>query len=168
MKACFDVQYTDRKACVAAVIFEHWQDEQASDIITHIVEEVNDYVSGSFYKRELPCLLEILPKIPYELECLIIDGNVYLQLEKPGLGAYLYEAIEAQIPVIGVAKNKFKSLDFFQEVFRGNSIKPLIVTSAGIDTELAARYIQKMHGPFRVPTLLKHVDRAARDGLLGF
>lgn len=165
MKACFDVQYSDTKACVAAVIFENWTDEQPTDIIIHHVEEIAGYESGSFYKRELPCLLAILPKIHFELDCLVIDGNVFLEGEKPGLGVYLYEAIGQQIPVIGVAKNKFKSIGFFEEVFRGDSLKPLIVTAVGMELDSAVAHIQSMYGPYRIPTLLKWVDRAARDGL---
>ena len=166
MKACLDVQYVETKACVAALIFEHWTDKQPTDIITHIVEEVAEYEPGAFYKRELPCLLAILAAIPYELDCLIIDGNVHLEHEQPGLGAYLYAEIDEQIPVIGVAKNKFTRIGFHAEVFRGDSLKPLIITTVGMDLELAVEHIENMYGPYRIPALLKWVDRAARDGLL--
>jgi deoxyribonuclease V len=36
------------------------------------------------------------------------------------------------------------------------------ITAAGCDAELAAENIRAMHGPFRLPTLLKRVDRLCR------
>jgi deoxyribonuclease V len=44
------------------------------------------------------------------------------------------------------------------EVFRGQSINPLYVSSIGIDIDQAAQNIQNMFGNYRIPTLLKHLD----------
>jgi deoxyribonuclease V len=49
------------------------------------------------------------------------------------------------------------------EVRRGDSQKPLYVTAAGVSAEDAASRISEMHGPFRIPTLLKQVDTLARS-----
>jgi deoxyribonuclease V len=47
-------------------------------------------------------------------------------------------------------------------VQRGHSRRPLYVSAAGIDAETAARYIQDMHGTYRLPTLLRRVDQLCR------
>ncbi|MCP4120011.1 MAG: hypothetical protein GY737_32370 [Desulfobacteraceae bacterium] len=55
--------------------------------------------------------------------------------------------------------------DHAEEMFRGQSKKPLYVTSAGISQVQAASNIGKMAGRFRVPDLLKRVDKKARMGM---
>ena len=76
----------------------------------------------------------------------------------------MYEALNEKIPVIGVAKNNFAKIDALKvPVLRGDSKKPLYITSKGIDLEQAASYIQEMHGEYRFPTLLKEVDRLGRE-----
>jgi len=80
----------------------------------------------------------------------------------PGLGAHLYEALGKTVPVVGVAKTQFLSASVAVTVTRGNSRRPLYVSAACMDLETAARNIQSMHGPFRVPTLLKKVDQLCR------
>jgi deoxyribonuclease V len=57
---------------------------------------------------------------------------------------------------------RFKG-SFGAEVFRRGSIRPLYVTSAGVDQKKAAERIRMMHGDHRVPTLLKRVDLLARE-----
>lgn len=47
-------------------------------------------------------------------------------------------------------------------VFRGAARRPLYVTAVGIDQEAAARNILMMHGPHRIPALLKMTDRLSR------
>ena len=49
------------------------------------------------------------------------------------------------------------------EVFRGRSRSPLYVTAAGMDSSEAAGHIRSMHGKYRIPTLLKRVDRLSRS-----
>ena len=58
----------------------------------------------------------------------------------------------------------FKDIDETRiEVLRGESKKPLYITAKGIDLHKAAEFIQKMHGDFRIPTLLKLVDSLGRS-----
>ena len=60
MKYVLDVQYKDDESAVVACLgFENWEDEKASYVKTHFIKEIMPYVSGEFYKRELPCLLEL-------------------------------------------------------------------------------------------------------------
>ncbi len=71
----------------------------------------------NFIKGNLPCLLKVLSNLD-DIDYIIVDGFVWL--EKPdnsGLGGHLYKIL--QKPVIGVAKNRFKSTPKECEVFRG-------------------------------------------------
>jgi deoxyribonuclease V len=76
----------------------------------------------------------------------------------------LYETLQQQIPVIGVAKTKFlQNTQHVREVFRGQSINPLYISSIGIDIDQAAQNIQNMFGNYRIPTLLKHLDTLTKQ-----
>lgn len=166
MIACFDVQYLKDNASIAAVVFHAWEDAKPFKIFTKLKKGIAAYEPGKFYLRELPCLLEILDEIDLPLTNLVIDGYVFLSDDhKSGLGHYLYNALDKKIPIIGVAKNGFKDLTICQEIFRGDSQKPLFITSIGIDTEKAADCIRNMHGNYRIPTLLKLVDATCRKGV---
>jgi deoxyribonuclease V len=47
-------------------------------------------------------------------------------------------------------------------VLRGQSRRPLFVGAAGMDPVTAAALVRSMHGPDRLPTLLRRVDQLAR------
>ncbi len=166
MILAFDTHYFDDKAKTVAVQFEHWTDEFPCQIYEETLEGIAAYESGSFYKRELPCILSLLKQIDLTIiEMIIVDGFVVLNDEGAlGLGGYLHEALDEKIPVIGVAKNNFAKIDALKiPVLRGDSKKPLYITSKGIALQQAASYIQEMHGDYRFPTLLKEVDRIGRE-----
>ena len=165
MKYILDVQYNGNKnAVVACLGFENWEDEKALYAKQHFVEEIQPYVSGAFYQRELPCLLEALKDLE-EIECIVVDGYVWLNVEThKGLGLHLYEALEKKVPIVGVAKAKFGNTPKECELLRGKSTKPLYITSKDITLEEAKIAIASMHGKYRFPTLLKEVDSLARRG----
>ncbi|MEO0447815.1 MAG: endonuclease V, partial [Verrucomicrobiota bacterium] len=123
------------------------------------------YQPGEFYRRELPCLLAAIEAVSCPVEALIIDGYVWLDGGKPGLGAHLHRSLDEKVPVIGVAKNPFSQASDVELVYRGTSKRPLYVSAAGVDLRQAAQTIYRMHGEHRLPTLLKRVDRLCRDGL---
>lgn len=105
--------------------------------------------------------MSILKKISLEnIEAIVIDGFVNLDDSgKLGLGGHLYEALNKAIPIIGVAKNDFIDLIHGKRlVYRGTSAKPLYITAAGMELNVAADFIKSMHGDFRIPTLLKQLD----------
>lgn len=161
MLACVDVDYRDDHALAACVLFRGWTDAKSAGTHLEVITEVQPYQPGKFYLRELPCLLAVLAKVQEPLETIVVDGYVWLQDEQsPGLGGHLYSALK--LPVIGVAKSRFLAAGSAKPVFRGGSQKPLYVTAAGLDVDQAARNIESMHGPFRVPTLLKLVDQLCR------
>lgn len=166
MIIAFDTHYYDDKAKTVAVQFEHWADEVPTRVYSEIITGIAAYESGSFYKRELPCIVSLLKQVDLTtIDIIIIDGFVVLDDEGAlGLGGYLYEALDKQIPIIGVAKNNFAKIDTLKiPVLRGDSKKPLYITAKGISLQKAASYIQEMHGDYRFPTLLKEVDRIGRE-----
>ena len=165
MIVVIDVYYREEEANAAAVCFKDWISEEIVAIESCKVKELFPYISGQFYKRELPCILQVLELCQQEtIETIIIDGYVLLDNEgKLGLGGYLYKELEERIPVIGVAKKAFISnTDNQIKVKRGKSQNPLFITSLGIDGKEAAMKIEHMKGEYRIPTLLKLVDQESR------
>lgn len=166
MILAFDTFYTEDQARTFCVQFLNWTDDHASDTFEETLHGIEEYKSGEFYKRELPCILSLLKQINLETcKAIIIDGFVNLNDQnKYGLGAYLYDALDQKIPVIGVAKNDFRDIDKTRiEILKGESKKPLYITCKGMDLNKAAECIQKMHGDFRIPTILKLVDSLGRS-----
>ena len=116
-----------------------------------------------FFKRELPCILKLLNEIEYKPSCIVVDGYVFLDgISQPGLGKYLYDALDKEIPVIGVAKRSFAKISDEFALLRGDSQKALYITAAGIDQALAKEYIASMYGKHRNPSLLKKADQVCR------
>ncbi len=166
MIACVDVDYREEGAVAACMLFRAWEDEAPAESSTVRIDTVSPYRPGLFYKRELPCLLSVLRPVLDRgpLEAVVVDGYVWLRDEQaPGLGAHLHEALGRTVPVIGVAKTRFASALRAVEVVRGDSQKPLYVTAVGVEVAEAARRVQGMHGPHRVPTLLRRVDQLCRE-----
>ena len=162
MLACVDVDYRGDDAVAACVLFAAWGDAAPAAEVVEKVTGVEPYVPGQFYRRELPCLLAVLGKLPEEPETVVIDGYVWLGEGRPGLGARLYDALGGRVPVVGVAKTRFRSALQAVPVVRGPT-RPLFVTSAGLDAATAAAQVQAMHGTYRIPTLLRAVDQLCRQ-----
>lgn len=162
MIAALDVHYDEGHArgTSAAVLFDDWQSAVPTAEHTAIVEGIQPYVPGQFFRRELPCILAVLAKIELPIHTLIVDSYVQLG-DRPGLGQILWEHLGGQTPVIGVAKTLFQGAAAV-EVTRGDSHQPLFVTAVGIEPAEAAAHVRQMHGPFRIPTLLKRADQLAR------
>ena len=134
MIAALDVCYSETGATASGVLFMHWTSEQHARELREFIEQVQPYEPGSFYKRELPCLLKLLEPVKGRVETIIVDGYVWLGPgNSPGLGAHLYEALGKQVPVIGVAKSMFRGATNSEAVLRGRSRRPLHVTAAGMD-----------------------------------
>ncbi|MEN2415215.1 endonuclease V [Flavobacterium mesophilum] len=166
MILAFDTYYYDNKAKTVCIEFTEWNQSTDFKVHTEIIDNVSEYIPGEFYKRELPCILSLLNNIDLKLvSIIIVDGFVYLDDNKKyGLGGHLYEKLNKEIPIIGVAKTNFASIEKDKKpLFRGDSKKPLYVTSIGIDLEDAFQKIESMHGEFRIPTLLKEMDRLTKE-----
>ena len=166
MIIAIDVYYSDNKAKSVGVIFDSWNDAEPLKIISTYTDNPLKYEPGFFYKRELPCIQELLKLVDLnQIHTIIVDGYVYLDKNKsPGLGSYVYSSFSGRIPVIGVAKTAFHDNQaFVEKIYRGKSIKPLYITSIGIDLADAATLVQKMSGNYRIPHLLKLLDSKTRE-----
>ncbi len=158
-----DVHYTENRAKVAGVVFENWDDRFPQGEYVSSIEGVAEYEPGMFFKRELPCILQLIAEHESRPKIIIIDGYVYLDgYSKAGLGKHLYDALNGEVIVIGIAKKPFKDIDRRYKVYRGNSKKPLYVTAVGLEIGQAKECVRKMHGKNRLPSLIKRVDQVCR------
>jgi deoxyribonuclease V len=163
MKAALDVHYESDRSIAACVVFNHWLDSEPAELIRVVVPSASQYFAGRFYERELPCLMSVLQRIDHEFDTIIIDGYVHFRADEgKGLGVHLFESLSYSPVVVGVAKNPLKVADNFVPINRGKSKRPLFVSAIGCSVEQAARSILSMHGPYRIPTLLKLADHHAR------
>lgn len=164
MLGCLDVHYGEDHVRTALVLADSWPAAEAlAEHVSATPGRAAEYVPGRFFERELPYLVAALTLVPLDaLRIVVVDGHVWLDGERPGLGAHLYEALGARIAVVGVGKQHFRDQTRARPVLRGQSRSPLYVTAVGLDVDDAARAVQHMHGEHRLPTLLRRVDQLAR------
>lgn len=160
--AILDVQYVQNTAFPSLVAAASWS--ASTPELTKILRfpDCEPYVSGQFYKRELPPLLALIERCSYNAEVYVVDSYVWLAGGNPGMGAHLYERLGSGPPVVGIAKTAFLNAPSV-EVFRGTSKRPLFVTAAGMPETDAATYVASMYGPDRIPSLVRLADRLARE-----
>ena len=159
-----DVYYKKDKACVCAIEIESFENERIKNRYISSCKDFNKYEPGKFYKRELPCILQILNRYKLNPKIVIIDGYVYLDgYRKKGLGGYLYDELNKDVKIIGVAKSRYYLISDEFAIYRRNSKKPLYITSAGIEIEKAKNLIKNMRGDYRIPDLLKIADRCSKE-----
>lgn len=162
MIMAIDVHYRNTTGVAAGVLFREWNTPIPESEYTCAVENVANYESGMFYKRELPCILALIEKHDLLVDCIVVDGFVYLDHAcSPGLGKHLFDALGGTVLVIGVAKTPFPGISDQNKILRGASKKPLYITTTG-ELDAARQNIVSMHGDFRLPTLLKRVDTICR------
>lgn len=159
-----DACYSRNSVRAAGVLFQNWESATDSEQVVADLDFFEDYIPGKFYLRELPCLVSVLEKVKTNLNTIVIDGYVTLGGNKePGLGMMLWEYFERTIPVIGVAKSKFEGTPDNTILYRGQSARPLYITSAGVDIIYAKTSIANMHGKHRIPDLLKKTDLLSKS-----
>lgn len=166
MYLALDVHYKTNYAKSVGIIFLTKDDEEPHEILIEFLEEVSPYQPSEFYKRELPCLLEVISKLDLNIiDAILVDSHVYIDNDlNYGLGGYLYKALDNKTPIIGIAKRAFHAnKKTVKEVFRGTSQNPLYISAIGTDLETAAQFIQEMHGNHRHPTLLKALDAITKS-----
>jgi deoxyribonuclease V len=157
--AAVDVDYRAEGAVAACVLFATWDAARPSETLIERVAAFAPYQPGELYRRELPCLLAVLARAP-ALEVVCVDGHAWVGVDRPGLGAHLHRAIGR--PVIGVAKRAFVGAPA-RALCRGESRRPLWISTAGHDLDDAIARVASMHGAHRLPTLFKLVDRLCRS-----
>jgi deoxyribonuclease V len=167
--ALADAHYDGSGAHAACVVAESWEADSPLEEYVLPIGRVEPYESGLFYRRELPCLVAVLGLLRDPPEVVVIDGYVWLASpERPGLGAHLYEALGRGSAVVGIAKTPFLGAEqsaVVAAVYRGRSLRPLYVTSVGMDLRVAAAYVGRMAGEHRVSELMRRVDRLAREAI---
>ena len=166
MILAFDTYYFDNKAKTVCIAFNDWADPELSNNFTEVLNGVEDYEPGLFYKRELPCILSLLNKIDYgSVKTIVVDGFVTLDDNgKNGLGGHLFDALNQSIPIIGVAKTGFyDNHKMVRKLLRGESQKPLFITTKGMELDAAVDNISRMHGSYRMPTLLQILDTQTKE-----
>lgn len=191
-KVAIDTYYYKDRAKTVGVVFNEWEDSEPEKIIVSWLssDQYGPYIPGEFYKRELPCILGLLDNIPDILgyDAIILDGLAHLPTVPggivDGLGIRLEEELNKRYPnfrnsdpfgtgriygpaVIGVAKTPFKGCDDdagIAKVFRGSAKKPLYVCTTwfNMSSSDAGDHIKSMHGEFRIPTLLKILDKETK------
>jgi deoxyribonuclease V len=159
--AAVDVHYLSTGGARAAAVlaadaaFAHVLAEH-----TAMIARVPAYRPGEFYLRELPPLRAVLADVS-RLSLLVVDGYADLDPSgRPGLGAHAHA--EFGIPVIGVAKSRFRTATHAVPVNRGSSVRPLFVTAAGMPAADAAGLVRRVTGRYRLPDALRRADRLAR------
>ncbi|NLJ79330.1 MAG: endonuclease V [Tissierellia bacterium] len=163
--ACLDVYYYGDYAKACGIVFRIEPSERIISRYCKIIESVEEYIPGQFYRRELPCLLEVYDGIGEGIDLIIIDGFVLLGGGKRGLGAHLFEALDRRIPVIGVAKTFFRGCTDYVKIYRGHSNRPLYISCIGTDLTNSAELIRNLGGDNRIPDILKMVDRLTREDI---
>src|SRR5262249_27094433 len=129
---------------------------------TAVGPRVPPHPPGGFYLGALPPLGARLGGLG-GLGLLVVDG--YADLDpygRPGLGAHAHA--ELGIPVIGVAKSRFRTATHAMPVLRGSSVRPLFVTAAGMPAADAADLVRRMTGRYRSPDVMRRADTLARAG----
>lgn len=163
MLLALDVHYHPTSVVTAGVGFADWPDAApALELVLEDAAAPAPYQPGEFFRRELPYLEAMIAAVArdHALAAVVVDAHVWLQRDRPGLGAHLHAALGGRVAVIGVAKQAFHD-GVAVPVVRGGA-RPLHVTAAGLDAADAAARVGAMAGPYRIPTLLKRADQLAR------
>ena len=160
-----DGDYNDEKhtAHMAGVLLDNHTDKSIAGFIATNVENISEYESGSFYKRELKGVESLLNKLNLdEIDLIIVDGFAkFNDGEHKSLGEHIYDKYYK--PVIGVAKKWCEFCKIKEtEVYRGKSGNPLYVTVVGGNTLAAKNIISEMYGDNRIPYAIKLADSLAR------
>ena len=164
MLLALDVHYKEKHAKTVGVFFQ-LLDAEPQKVIIDYKSDVDDYIPGQFYKRELPCLLKAINRLDLSpVKAIIVDGHVFVDNDlSPGLGAHLYNALNHKVAVIGVAKKAFHANhETVIPLLRGKSKTPLYISATGIETQDAVKVIKTMHGLHRTPTILRTLDNLTK------
>ena len=165
MLVAVDVDYRAAEAVAACVGFRAWTDAApAVEVVVRTAGAPAAYQPGAFFRRELPPVLAAVRRLTVAPAIIVVDGYVWLGPGVPGLGARLHDALGQRVAVVGVAKRPFAGAAAdARAILRGTSLEPLYVTAIGTSPDAAATGVRAMHGPHRLPTLLKRADQLARQ-----
>ena len=146
-KIAIDTYYYKDRAKTVGVVFNEWNDAVPEKILISWLssDKYGPYIPGEFYKRELPCIINLIQKNNIDLkefDTIILDGLARLPGScTEGLGAHLEDKIEELWPdldfydrpsIMGVAKTKFCGIEDDKgtcSVLRGSAKTPLYVNT---------------------------------------
>lgn len=134
-----------------------------------------EYIPGQFYKREMPCLIELWNTISDEdkknIDTIIVDGFYDIWDGRPGLGHHFHDWLidnGYDVEVVGIAKNPCRETnEFTLPVYRTEASKTskwrnaLWVNGSNMEHNYQEKVL-KMDGKYRIPTMIKHVDKLSR------
>lgn len=173
-KLIFDVTYHEDTniAKTAALEFNEFNDSVETRSYIDESTIASEYIPGEFYKRELPAIMSLienkigLETLKTEYDTIIVDGLYMLGKDHLGLGARLKNhlmELGIDIEVIGIAKTYFHDCEQVAGlVYRGkDAIKPLYVN--GSSEKDYVNIVKNMSGDFRIPYLIKQVDKLCRS-----
>ena len=164
-----DVYYSDSCSRVVGVLFNSATSQVPGKIVSCESKIYSPYIPGEFWKRELPCILDLYREHPEikTARTIIVDGLAILPGGVPGLGKKLWEALgsDKKTGVIGLAKSYFGGAeDVAVGIWRGKSGIPLWVNACGaLGNEVAAEFIKKMPGKYRLPDILRTLDKETKS-----
>jgi deoxyribonuclease V len=192
-KIAIDTYYYKDRAKTVGVIFNEWTDDSPEKIITSWLssDKYGPYIPGEFYKRELPCIMNLLDKVPdiLDYDAIILDGLARLPIINEsdpveGLGVHLEKALDEKYPnfrnnnphdkdkiygpaIIGVAKSPFSGCDKdsgIVKLYRGQAKTPLYINTTWFkeSASKAGENIKSMAGDYRIPKLLKILDKETK------
>lgn len=176
MIIAFDTYYYNGYSYTVGGVFDSWACNDVSYYVTSKRMCIDaEYKSGELYKRELPAIMQCLSMVNLDsIDTIVVDGFVWLsedgkELTK-GLGARLDDEIQRKYctlkNIVGIAKNPYHTkIPHCIEVKHGlESEKPLYITCNDVEnTKYYATLIKRMHGDYRIPTILKLVDTKTRE-----
>ena len=169
LKIALDTYYYEDIAKTVGVIFNDWSDKKPLDIISSWTTQFDPYIPGEFWKRELPCIVNLLDLLNLDdFSIFIVDGFVdvldeKLGITKPGLGRKLEEKYPDK-EVIGVAKSKFgKTEKISAKIQRGpRGSRYLYVQACKMNNKEAGKIIYTMYGEYKLPEMLRILDKETK------
>jgi deoxyribonuclease V len=109
-----------------------------------------------------PPLRAVLPGLT-GLGLPVVDGYAALDPDgRLGLGAHAHAKFG--IPMMGVAKSRYRTAIHAVPDLRGSSARPLFVTAAGMPPTDATDLVRRMTGRYPLPDALRGADALARAG----
>lgn len=107
--------------------------------------------------------MSVLKQVKGEYDLIALDGFASFDSPHVSLGEHLYKLLESRTPVIGIAKSFNRlAIGKAQKLFRGESNSPVYITAMGLDVEMASEYVRLLHGPFRIPSVIKDTDQLSK------
>lgn len=159
--------YSDIDCYTVGISFDTWEQSTPTCIRSCHTSGFSPYVPGEFYKRELPGILGIIQLFDTNPDIIVVDSFITLEDMdgniKEGLGAHLLDSLNYSPIIVGVAKSMYcRCNEISLPLRRGNAINPIWIQGLGCTNEEALSFISRMHGVYRIPDLLKLLDKETK------